>query len=147
MFVVDFRWFDERGHVSVNFFKGSCSLCQSPEYLCQALIINPFGGGCSSDYTSSWIILRNFLLHQLSICYFYSKSRAFIVWEHPVYSLRRMLLCSGMGHRFVCQEVVERTVTERADQRICINAPAHSTSLVQDFLDKTSHHPGVSAPL
>ena len=38
-------------------------------------------------------------------------------------------------------------MTERADQRIYINAPAHSTALVQAFLDKTSHHPGLSAPL
>jgi len=38
-------------------------------------------------------------------------------------------------------------MTERADQQICINALAHSTALVQAFFGKTSHHPGLSAPL
>jgi hypothetical protein len=47
----------------------------------------------------------------------------------------------------VCCVTVAFTMTERADQRICINAPAHSTALVHAFLDKTSHHPGLSAPL
>jgi len=28
------------------------------------------------------------------------------------------------------------TMTERADQRICINAPAHSTAVVQAFIAK-----------
>jgi hypothetical protein len=38
-------------------------------------------------------------------------------------------------------------MTERADQQICINAPAHSTAVVQTIFGKTSHHPGLSAPL
>ena len=39
-------------------------------------------------------------------------------------------------------------MTERADQRICINAPAHFTALLQAFWGgKTSHHPGLSSPL
>jgi len=42
-------------------------------------------------------------------------------------------------------------MTERAGQRICINSPAQSTALVQAFFlgggGKTSHHPGLSAPL
>jgi hypothetical protein len=38
-------------------------------------------------------------------------------------------------------------MTERADQRISINAPAHSTALLQAlFFIKTSHHRGLSAP-
>jgi hypothetical protein len=39
------------------------------------------------------------------------------------------------------------TMTERADQRICIKAPAHSTSLLQALFGKASHHPGLSVPL
>jgi len=39
------------------------------------------------------------------------------------------------------------TVTERADQQICINAYAYSTALVQAFFGKMLHHPGLSAPL
>jgi hypothetical protein len=41
------------------------------------------------------------------------------------------------------------TMTERADQQICSNAPAHSTALVQVFffLGKTSHHSDLSAHL
>ena len=39
-------------------------------------------------------------------------------------------------------------MTERADQLHHYNVPAHSTALVQAFfLDKASHHPGLSAPL
>ena len=39
-------------------------------------------------------------------------------------------------------------MTERADQFHHDNAPAHSTALVQAlFFGKTSHHPGLSAPL
>jgi len=39
-------------------------------------------------------------------------------------------------------------MTEPADQRICINAPAHSTSLVQAFfLARKWHHPDLSAPV
>jgi hypothetical protein len=38
-------------------------------------------------------------------------------------------------------------MTERADQLQHDNAPANSTALVQAFLAKTSHHPGLSAPL
>jgi hypothetical protein len=37
-------------------------------------------------------------------------------------------------------------ITKRADQRICINAPAHSTALVKAFV-KASPHSGLSAPL
>ena len=36
----------------------------------------------------------------------------------------------------VCCVTVAFTVTERADQLICINAPAHSTALVQAFIAK-----------
>ena len=36
----------------------------------------------------------------------------------------------------VCCVTVAFTMTERADQRICINAPAHYTALVQAFLTK-----------
>jgi hypothetical protein len=39
------------------------------------------------------------------------------------------------------------TITERADQQISINVPAHSTALVQAFSGKTLHHSGLSAPL
>ena len=39
------------------------------------------------------------------------------------------------------------TRTKPGDQQICINAPAHSTALVQAVIGKTSHHPGLSAPL
>ena len=39
------------------------------------------------------------------------------------------------------------TVTERADQLHHDNAPAHSTALLQAFLDKAPHHPCLSAPL
>jgi len=39
------------------------------------------------------------------------------------------------------------TMTERADQLHHDNAPAHSAALVQAFLGKASHHPGLSAPL
>jgi hypothetical protein len=40
------------------------------------------------------------------------------------------------------------TMTERADQLHHDNAPAHSTALVQAFFwHRTSHHPGLSAPL
>jgi hypothetical protein len=39
------------------------------------------------------------------------------------------------------------TVPVRADQRICINAPAHSTALVQAIFGNASRHPGLSAPL
>ena len=42
--------------------------------------------------------------------------------------------------------IVAFIITERADQRICINAPAHSTALVQAFV-KASRHSGLSAPL
>jgi hypothetical protein len=39
-------------------------------------------------------------------------------------------------------------MTERAHQLHLNNArPAHSTALVQAFLGKASHHPGLSAPL
>ena len=39
------------------------------------------------------------------------------------------------------------TVTERADQLHHDNEPAHSTALVQAFIGKASHYPGLSAPL
>ena len=40
------------------------------------------------------------------------------------------------------------TTTEQADQLLQDNAPAHSTAVVQVlFLYKTSHLPGLSAPL
>ena len=39
------------------------------------------------------------------------------------------------------------TMTERADQLHHDNAPVHSTALVHAFYGKTSHHPGLSAPL
>ena len=40
------------------------------------------------------------------------------------------------------------TMTERADQRICIIAPAHSTALVQAFFfGNASRHAGLSATL
>ena len=39
------------------------------------------------------------------------------------------------------------TMTERADELHHDNAPAHSTALMQAFFGKTSHHPGLSAPL
>ena len=39
-------------------------------------------------------------------------------------------------------------MTGRADQQMCINAPAHSTALVQAFFfGKASHHLGLSATL
>jgi hypothetical protein len=38
-------------------------------------------------------------------------------------------------------------MTERAYQLHHDNAPSHSTSLVQVFFRKASHHPGLSAPL
>jgi hypothetical protein len=38
-------------------------------------------------------------------------------------------------------------MTKRADQRICINAPAHSAALMQAFSGKASHQPVLSAPL
>jgi len=39
-------------------------------------------------------------------------------------------------------------MSERADQRICINALAHSTALLQAifFFGKASHHPSLSTP-
>ena len=39
------------------------------------------------------------------------------------------------------------TVTEWADQLHNNNVPAHYTALVQVFFCKTSHHPGLSAPV
>ena len=47
----------------------------------------------------------------------------------------------------VYRVTVAFTLTKRSDQRICINVPAHSTALVQAFFGKTSHNPGLSAPL
>jgi len=38
------------------------------------------------------------------------------------------------------------TMTERADQLHHDNAPVHSAALVQAFIGKASHHPGLSAP-
>jgi hypothetical protein len=38
-------------------------------------------------------------------------------------------------------------MTERADQQIRINAPAHPTVHMQAFFGKASHYPGLSAPL
>jgi hypothetical protein len=39
-------------------------------------------------------------------------------------------------------------VTKQADQQICINAPAHSTAVIQAlFFGKTLHHPSLSALL
>jgi hypothetical protein len=38
-------------------------------------------------------------------------------------------------------------VTEQTEPRICINAPAHCTALVQAIFGKTSHQPGLSASL
>jgi hypothetical protein len=38
-------------------------------------------------------------------------------------------------------------MTLRADKHICINAPPHSTALVQDSFDKKSHRPGLLAPI
>ena len=43
--------------------------------------------------------------------------------------------------------IVAFTMTELADQRICINVPAHCTAIVRAFFGKASHHPGLSAPL
>ena len=48
---------------------------------------------------------------------------------------------------FVYGVTVTFKMTEPADQRICLNAPAHSKVLVQAFFGKTSLHPGLSAPL
>jgi hypothetical protein len=39
------------------------------------------------------------------------------------------------------------TLTEPADQLHHDNEPAHSTALVRAFFGKSSHHPGLSAPL
>jgi len=41
---------------------------------------------------------------------------------------------------------VAYSMTERAHQRIYLNAPAHCTALLQAFFGKTLHHPGLSAP-
>jgi len=38
-------------------------------------------------------------------------------------------------------------MTEQAIQLHHDNVPAHSTDLTQAFFGKTSHHPGLSAPL
>jgi hypothetical protein len=38
-------------------------------------------------------------------------------------------------------------MTQRADQRICINATAHLQLSCRFFYGKISHHPGLSAPL
>jgi hypothetical protein len=37
-------------------------------------------------------------------------------------------------------------MTQRADEQICINAPAHTTALMQAFFGKALHHPGLSVP-
>jgi len=38
-------------------------------------------------------------------------------------------------------------MTELADQRICINVPAHCTALERAFFGKAAHQPGPSAHL
>jgi hypothetical protein len=38
-------------------------------------------------------------------------------------------------------------MTEQADQLHHDNVPVHSTALVQAFLGKASHHPGLPGPL
>ena len=47
----------------------------------------------------------------------------------------------------MCCVTVAFTMTQRSDKRICINAPAHSTALVQVFFGKASHYPVLSVPL